>query len=100
MIKAKRSDGLGLARKLDFPTINLYHKSEDCGVFIVDEQDYGLGAAFVMPNLTEIHFFEPVKAEKDDLQYRILYKIDPPENGILDYFYKGLEYAKNSSGST
>jgi hypothetical protein len=25
-----------------------------------------------------------------------LYKIDPPEHGILDYFYKGLESVKNS----
>ena len=97
MIKAKRSDGLGLAGELGFPTINLYHASEDCGVFIVDEQDYGLGAAFIMPNLTEIHFFDEVKEQKDELTYEILYKIDPPENGILDYFYKGLACDKDSS---
>ena len=98
MIKGKRSNGLGLASELGFPTINLYVESEDCGVFIVDCSAHGLGVAFVMPNLTEIHFFEPVEDPADDIECEILYQIEAPENGILDYFYKGLEYAKNSSG--
>lgn len=95
MVKAKRSDGLGLARKLGFPTVNLYHKSVDCGVFLIDEVDHGEGIAFVMPNLTEIHFFSPVTEDKDDLEYEILSKVDAPRNGILEYFYKGLNCATN-----
>ena len=94
MIKARRSDGLGVARQLGYPTINLYHPSEDCGVYLVREKEYGLGAAFVMPNLTEIHFFNRVESPKDELEYEILSKLEAPENGILDYFYKGLAYYK------
>ena len=94
MITAKRSDGLGIARQLGFPTINLYHPSDNCGVYLVCEKEYGLGAAFVMPNLTEIHFFNPVESPKDELEYELLSKLEAPENGILDYFYKGLEYHK------
>jgi len=96
MVKAKRSKGLGLARKLGFPTVNLYHKSSECGVFMINERDHGKGVAFVMPNLTEIHFLDVVTEDKDVLEYEILEKVDGPENGILDYFYQGLEHDKNS----
>jgi FAD synthase len=97
MIKGKRSPGLGLATYLGFPTINLYIESEDTGVFIVEHEEYGEGVAFVMPSLTEIHFFNPVENPPDEIECKILNQIDPPENGILDYFCKGLEYAKNTS---
>lgn len=85
---------MGLAGQLGFPTINLYHPSEDCGVYIVKETEYGLGVAFIMPTMTEIHFFDPVGTPKEELEYDIIMKIEAPENGMLDYFYKGLEYYK------
>jgi len=86
-----------LASKLGFPTINLYIQSEDCGVFVVDHSEYGQGVAFVMPNLTEIHFMNPVEKSPEYLECKVLHKVDPPENGILDYFYKGLSYAENAT---
>lgn len=90
-IKGKVKSGLGLARQLGFPTVNLDIRSRDCGVYIVKEDDYGDGVAFVMPNLTEIHFLSKPETIKTHLQCKVINKIDPPDNGILDYFYKGIE---------
>jgi FAD synthase len=100
-MKFRVEKGNGIAKQLGFPTMNVFVESEDCGVFIVDEVDYGLGVSFVMPNLTEIHFFDDVSDQKEEIDYEVLYKIDPPEGGILDYFYKGLYYAEmDSSGDS
>lgn len=96
MIKGQISSGLGLARQLDYPTVNLYQKSDDCGVFLVEDKEFGKGIAFVMPNLTEIHFLSKITQPIEQIECDVLNKIDPPENGILDYFYKGLKHAKNS----
>jgi len=98
MIKGQVQSGLGLARQLGYPTVNLYQKSDNCGVFVIDDKNHGPGIAFVMPSLTEIHFLTPVHGPIDEIEAEIVDWIDPPENGILDYFYKGLEHAKNSSG--
>jgi hypothetical protein len=58
---------------------------------------HGRGIAFVMPHLTEVHFLSSI-GEPRTLELTVISKIDPPENGILDYFYKGLESVKNSEG--
>lgn len=100
IIEGDRSKGLGVASNLGFPTINLYRKSDDCGVFTVKHDDYGFGVAFVMPELTEIHFFNPVKCPSTYIVCHVLQKIPPYSNGILEYFYKGLGYESDSpSGS-
>jgi len=99
MIKGQVSSGLGLARQLDYPTVNLYQESDDCGVFLVEDKEFGKGVAFVMPNLTEIHFFSKITQHVNQIECEVLNKINAPENGILDYFYKGLYYAEmDSSG--
>lgn len=95
----KVESGNGFARQLGYPTVNVYRESEDCGVFFVEDSVLGPGIAFVMPKLTEVHFLSPVH-EPRTLDLTVISKIDPPENGILDYFYKGLEYAKNSQSVT
>jgi hypothetical protein len=88
-----------LASKLGFPTINIYTQSEDCGVFAVDHPEYGQGVAFVMPNLTEIHFLKSVEKSPEYLECKVLHKVNPPENGILDYFYKGLAHVENATSN-
>ena len=97
MIKGRVSSGLGLARQLGYPTVNLYQESDNCGVFVIDDKVQGPGIAFVMPKLTEIHFLTPITEPIEEIAAEIVDKIEPPENGILDYFYKGLAYVKDSS---
>lgn len=96
MIKGQVQSGLGLARQLGYPTVNLYQESDNCGVFAINDKTHGPGIAFVMPSLTEIHFLAPVQGPIDEIEAEIVDWIDPPEHGILDYFYKGLESVKNS----
>jgi FAD synthase len=95
-IEGKPESGNGFARQLGYPTVNLYQKSDNCGVFVIDDKVQGPGIAFVMPSLTEIHFLMPLLGPVDEIEAEIVDRIDPPENGILDYFYKGLESVKNS----
>jgi len=90
MIKGQPQSGLGMARHLGYPTVNLYQKSDNCGVFTVNDKTHGPGIAFVMPNLTEIHFLSEVTQPVEQIECEVLNKIEPPENGILDYFYRGL----------
>jgi hypothetical protein len=47
-----------------------------------------------MPKLTEIHFLTPITEPIEEIAAEIVDKIEPPENGILDYFYKGLAYVR------
>ena len=96
-IKGCPRSGNGFAKYLGYPTVNLYQKSYNCGVFAVRDKKHGPGIAFIMPNLTEIHFLSEVTQPVEHVECEVLNQIDPPENGILDYFYKGLEYAKNTS---
>jgi len=100
MIKGQVSSGLGLARELGYPTANLYQESDSgsCGVFAINDKTHGPGIAFIMPKLTEIHFLTPVQGPIDEIEAEIVDWIDPPKNGILDYFYKGLECDEDSSG--
>ena len=93
-IKAERSDGEGIGRRIGFPTINISRTSSNCGVYIVNEKDYGLGVAFIMPKLTEIHFFKDVNSFKKELEYTIKSEEEFGPDGILDFFYKGLKYEK------
>ena len=90
MIRGQAQNGLGMASKLGYPTVNLYQKSDNCGVFTVNDKAHGPGIAFVMPNLTEIHFLSEVTQPVEQIECEVLNKIEPPENGILDYFYRGL----------
>jgi len=92
VIEGSTSKGLGVASQLGFPTINLYQTSDDCGVYMVADDDLGIGVAFVMPELTEIHFLGSVDNPPDYISCRVLQKIPPHPNGILDYFYRGLEH--------
>lgn len=96
MIKGRVSRGLGLARQLGYPTVNLYQESDNCGVFVIDDKVQGPGIAFVMPSLTEIHFLMPLLGSVEEVEAEIVDRIEAPEGGILDYFYKGLESVKNS----
>ena len=97
MIKGQVQSGLGLARQLGYPTVNLYQESDNCGVFVIDDKVHGPGIAFVMPRLTEIHFLSKITQPIEQIECTVLSKIDPPENGILDYFYKGLACDEDSS---
>lgn len=97
-IEGSPESGNGFARQLGYPTVNLYQESDNCGVFVIDDKNHGPGIAFVMPRLTEIHFLTPVQGPIDEIEAEIVDWIDPPENGILDYFYKGLECDEDSSG--
>ena len=96
-IEGKPESGNGFARQLGYPTVNLYQKSDNCGVFVIDDKIQGPGIAFIMPRLTEIHFLMPLLGPVTHIEAEIVDKIDPPENGILDYFYKGLACDKDSS---
>jgi FAD synthase len=100
MIKGQVQSGLGLARQLGYPTVNLYQESYNCGVFVIDDKNHGPGIAFVMPRLTEIHFLSSVHGPILEIEAEIVDWIDPPENGILDYFYKGLACDRDSSSGT
>ena len=91
-IKAERSNGQGLAKQIGFPTINIWRTSSNCGVYIVNEKDYGLGVAFIMPKSTEIHFFKDVDSFKKELEYTIKSEVECFPDSILDFFYKGLQY--------
>ena len=90
MIRGQAQNGLGMARQLGYPTVNLYQKSDNCGVFTVNDKTHGPGIAFVMPNLIEIHFLSEITHPVEHIECDVLHKIDPPENGVLDYSYRGL----------
>lgn len=90
-IEGQPGPGNGFARQLGYPTVNLYQESDACGVFVIDDENHGTGIAFVMPRLTEIHFLSPVHEPVTYIEAKVVGKIEPPDHGILDYFYKGLE---------
>ena len=96
-IEGRPESGNGFARQLGYPTVNLYQESDNCGVFVIDDKNHGPGIAFVMPRLTEIHFLSKITQPIEQIESTVLNKIDPPENGILDYFYKGLACDEDSS---
>lgn len=91
VIEGKVIRCLGMASQLGFPTINIDIRSTDCGVYQVEHDEYGGGVAFVMPNLTELHFLREVDFTENHIACRVVTKIEPPENGILDYFYRGIK---------
>ena len=98
MIKGKTSKGMGMARQLGFPTANLNRtaKTNKCGVYTVEDKNYGKGLAFVMPSLTEIHFFNPIDEPIEEVDCKIIAKVKAPNRpykGILDYFYLGISKA-------
>ena len=76
----------------DYPTINMVNANDyETGVFIINNNQYGKGMAFVMPDLIEIHFFQEVDYKDNYISCNVIEKIPSPPNGILYCFYKGLE---------
>tara|TARA_B100001063_G_scaffold247146_1_gene290589 strand:- start:7765 stop:8079 length:315 start_codon:yes stop_codon:yes gene_type:complete len=98
MVKRKTDKGYGMARQLGFPTANLNVSTPTsmCGIYWIEDKNYGKGLAFVMPTLTEIHFLNQIDEEIKEVDYQITSKIEAPNRpykGILDYFYLGLSKA-------
>lgn len=92
VIEGKTHSGIQLSRSVDYPTINAVNcNNYEPGAFIIDNEHYGKGIAFVMPDLIEIHFFQETDYRDDYIRCNVVKKILPPPNGILYYFYKGLE---------
>ena len=98
MIKGKTNKGYGMAKHYGFPTANLNRtaRTNKCGVFTVEDKNYGKGVAFIMPTLTEIHFFNHIDEPIEEVDCQIIAKVKAPNRpykGILDYFYLGLSTA-------
>lgn len=92
VIEGQTSSGRQLARKLDYPTINVANiNNYETGAFVIDNDRYGKGIAFVMPDLIEIHFLQEPDYKEDYIRCGVIEKILPSPGGILYYFYKGLE---------
>jgi|Laugresu1bdmlbsd_1035121.scaffolds.fasta_scaffold99971_2 FAD synthase len=91
--------GLGLASKLDFPTVNIKNENKTpSGIYLVEHKEYGKGVAFVLRRICEIHFFKRIEFEGQYLSCDLIQKINPPQTGgILDVFYNGITVTEKTT---
>lgn len=95
-ITTKVVKGGGMASKLGFPTVNFVNESEiDPGIYLVNEEKYGSGVAFISRNLGEMHFFKEIFCDKDTITYslkeKIVYTEDRMGSSIGHIYYLGLK---------
>jgi hypothetical protein len=88
-----KTKGIGLASKLDYPTVNIkLLKKYDCGVYDGDSK-YGKVTIFVKNNnIAECHYKEfnkDINKQKHIYIYNVKKLKNIPENSILDLYNKG-----------
>lgn len=93
-LNGRRVSGIGLARQMGYPTVNIINSNQVVpGIYLADS-DYGRVTIFVLHNnRSECHFWEwnPIIDEQKNLQFYNLVKPKGPKNGIIEIFDKGLK---------
>ena len=88
--------GLGIARQVGFPTINITNdRVIEPNLYEVHHKEHGYGSAFVMNNSAEVHFLDEPSNVETILSCRILRGFfkenQEPETGtLLHVLYDGV----------
>tara|TARA_R110001592_G_scaffold278751_2_gene546066 strand:- start:176 stop:490 length:315 start_codon:yes stop_codon:yes gene_type:complete len=96
IIEGEVIEGMGLARQLGFPTINVTNDLKiEPNLYLVNHKKHGKGSAIVMKNYCEIHFLDTPENVESHMQCEILDSIFneetlPSEGRVLRVLYDGI----------
>lgn len=92
VIIGNRIKGIGLASKLDYPTVNIVVKNKlDCGVYTGQSNNKKIIIFMRKDNVAECHYIDYDKSIDNIKEFYIynVKKILPEENSIIDIYNKG-----------
>jgi hypothetical protein len=94
MIVAKVSRGVGLARKLDFPTLNVFSEKFSTGAFSCDTQ-WGPASLFILHEdgfgECHINFRKDIPEGLTELHVTNIQNLPIPPSGLLEIITLGIE---------